>query len=238
MNRVARIGYRGVGLGDGFGPAARVGDVPAKRGHGDTGDEDGERRRRAVAAKGETLPVYGQLRVPRAPRSLPLAFEAMSACDTRTLRYKCWIVCAFRTHNQHFGHLVGARSLGLPGGPVRSRAESLQGRRGMAFDHRRDLAPFHQHFECCEVGANVLVAVTAEKLGYRSTHAAGCRSIQELDRDVGSTTTRGRVEPDRTCVVDVRALERAPGEPLIRLVVDDLGIPFEPRTRWPVRDPV
>src|SRR5687767_7430195 len=94
--------------------------------------------------------------------------------------------------------------------------------RGMAFDDRGDLASFHQHLECCEVGANVLIAVAAEKLGDRSTHTARGRPIEELDRHVRPTPAGDRVETYGTGVIHVGSLERAPCEPLIRLVVDDL----------------
>src|SRR5690242_17528140 len=107
----------------------------------------------------------------------------------------------------------------------------------LAFDSG-NFAGLHQAFEALKVVGDLLLGLLAEHGGNPAPDAAGRRNVVEHNLHLRPPIHGRRDETHRAGVVHLRAAERAPRDELVRLIVDDLGVPLDGRAGRARRGPV
>src|SRR3712207_3019772 len=183
-----------------------------------------------------------------------MAVEVIFTIASRLLRIFGSGTCSTRTSflpYQQFAFITPPLSLSaaaeLPRGRAPPDAERLRRpllrvtlarQRAVGDD---DLPQLDDLLEAAQVGLHLPIGVLAEELGEEGADGAARRAVVEPDVDDRPAAADRGLEAHRARGLDLRALQRAPGDAAVRLVLGQLGVPLDAaarRLRDPVRTPL
>src|SRR6185312_15960413 len=103
---------------------------------------------------------------------------------------------------------------------------------------RGDFARFQELFEATQVLLDLGLRILSQQFGESRGQTPAHRPIVDTEPDYSAAPTWGSLKENRTCVGDLRCVDRAPRESRSRPILGDLAVPLRGNGRDALGDPV